>query len=345
MRIMRPIWNGDSKDSPEAPAPPAARWRRRLTAGLVTSVAAIGLATASVTAASAAPLPPAAGIDPGVVAGTSIGANIFYTASNGTVWTLVPGGTATQVSSGKVVGGVSGAYDGSSIVLFGEAANALWYATRTGTTWSNWTSLGAPTGLSVTPQPGAVARGSTSGAYSVYARASDGNIWALDHNASGWGTWHKVGAPPNSDVLAGTGPAVAYINGLSYVLVVSGNAQMYIAQAGQNVFRTTDVYGYTDVTPALTTVPGALVGFARGTNHLPYYHVFNSNTAGWHEITTNPAGNFTSGLAGANTTVAGGSKTYTLGLGPDNQVYLSTGTWPTSPGPAPTFTNWAKVTG
>ena len=56
-----------------------------MAAGLVTSVAAIGLVAASVTAASAAPPPPAAGVDPGVVAGTAIGVNIFYTAGNGTV--------------------------------------------------------------------------------------------------------------------------------------------------------------------------------------------------------------------------------------------------------------------
>jgi hypothetical protein len=344
---MRTIWSGDTARSPVAPAPSAARWKRRLTAGLVTSAAAIGLVAASVTAASAAPPPPAAGVDPAVVAGSSIGVNIFYTAGNGTVWTKSPTGTATQVSNGVVSGGVSGAYDGTHIVLFGEAAGAVWYATRTGTTWSSWSSLGAPTGLTATPEPGAVARGATSGNYSVYARASDGNIWARDHNASGWGSWHRIGAPPNGDVLAGTGPAAAYIDGLSFVLVVSGRTpnQMYIAQAGQNVFRTTDVYGYTDVTPALTTVPGALVGFARGTDHRPYYHVFNARTPGWHLVTTNPVGNFSSSLGAANATVSGGPSTKTVGLGSDSQVYLSTGTWPGSPGPSPSFTGWAKVTG
>jgi hypothetical protein len=341
---MRSIWTGDSVRSPAAPAPSATRWRRRLAAGLVTSVAAIGLVAASVTAASAAPTPPAAGIDPGVVAGTAIGVNIFYTARNGTVWTKSPTGTATQVSDGVVTGGVSGAYDGTHIVLFGEASGAIWYVTRTGTTWSTWSSLGKPTGLTVTAEPGAVARGATSGDYSVYARASDGNMWVRDHNASGWGSWHKIGAPAGG-VLVGTGPSVAYISGVSFVLVVSHTTQMYIAQAGQNVFRTTDTYGYTTVTPALTTVPGALVGFARGTDHKPYYHVFNARTAGWHLVTTNPVGNFTSSLGAANATAIGGPRTETVGLGTDSQVYLSTGTWPGSPGPSPSFTGWAKVTG
>ncbi len=341
---MRPIWTGDSTRSPAAPAPSAARWRRRLAAGLVTSVAAIGLVAASVTAASAAPPPPAAGVDPAVVAGTAIGVNIFYTAGNGTVWTKSPTGTATQVSNGAVTGGVSGAYDGTHIALFGAAAGAVWYATRTGAAWSSWSPLGSPAGLTINPGPGAVARGATSGNYSVYARASDGNIWARDHSASGWGSWHKVGAP-SGGVLAGTGPSVAYISGASFVLVVSHTTQMYIAQAGQNVFRTTDVNGYTDVTPALTTVPGALVGFARGTDHRPYYHVFNASTPGWHLVTTNPVGNFTSSLGAANATVIGGPRTETVGLGADSQVYLSTGTWPGSPGPSPSFTGWGKVTG
>ncbi len=83
---------------------------------------------------------------------------------------------------------------------------AVWYATRTGTTWSSWSSLGKPTGLTVTAEPGAVARGATSGNYSVYARASDGNIWVRDHNASGWGAWHKIGAPAPAVCSPAPGP-------------------------------------------------------------------------------------------------------------------------------------------
>ena len=341
---MRSICTGDSAGSPAAPAPSAARWRRRLAAGLVTSVAAIGLVAASVTAASAAPPPPAAGVDPGVVAGTAIGANIFYTASNGTVLDQVPN---RNCQAGQRRGSDRRRVRRlrrQSYRAVRRGRGAVWYATRTGTTWSSWSSLGKPTGLTVTAEPGAVARGATSGNYSVYARASDGNIWVRDHNASGWGAWHKIGAPAGG-VLAGTGPTVAYSSGVSFVLVVSHTTQMYIAQVGLNVFRTTDVYGYTTVTPALTTAPGALVGFARGTDHRPYYHVFNARTPGWHLVTTNPIGNFSSSLGAANATAIGGPRTETVGLGTDSQVYLSTGTWPGSPGPSPSFTGWAKVTG
>ena len=120
---MRSIWTRYPARSPAASVPSAARWRRRAAAGLVASVAAIGLVAASVTAASAAPPPPAAGVDPGVVAGTAIGVNVFYTAGNGTVRTRLPQPEyPTQVSNGVVAGGVSGAYDGTHIVLFGEAA-------------------------------------------------------------------------------------------------------------------------------------------------------------------------------------------------------------------------------
>ena len=111
----------------------ATQWRWRLTAGLATPLAALGLAAASVTAASAAPLPPAAGVSPAVVAG-GVTPTYFYTAANGTVWTKTETGTATQVSNGKLVGAVSGLYNGSSIILFGEGPDhAVWYTTRTGT--------------------------------------------------------------------------------------------------------------------------------------------------------------------------------------------------------------------
>ena len=84
--VVRSIRNRDHARPPGASGPPALRWRRRLTAGVVTSLAAVGLVAGSVTAASAAPLPPAAGVSPAVVAG-GIGPIYFYTAANGTVWT------------------------------------------------------------------------------------------------------------------------------------------------------------------------------------------------------------------------------------------------------------------
>ena len=188
------------------------RWRWRLTAGLVASLAAAGLATASATAALAAPLPPAAGIAPAVVAGGT-GPVYFYTAANGTVWAKTETGTATQVSNGRVVGAVSGLFDGSRIILFGEGGDhALWYTTGIGTSWSNWASLGG----GITAQPGAVYRGSA-GVYAVFARGTNGAVWARDHTSAGWGAWHSEGG----NLLGGTGPSAAYFGGITWILVAS----------------------------------------------------------------------------------------------------------------------------
>ena len=61
-----------------------------------------------------------------------IGPIYFYTAANGSVWTKTETGAATQVSTGKVVGAVSGLFNGSSIILFGEGTDhALWFTTGT----------------------------------------------------------------------------------------------------------------------------------------------------------------------------------------------------------------------
>jgi hypothetical protein len=323
---MQPIWDGTSPSITAVSPPPVTRWRRRVIAGLATSLAALGLAAASVTVASAAPPPPAPGIAPAAVAGSSVGLNVFYTAANGTVWTQVLGGTPTQVSDGKVVAAVSGLYNGSALILFGEGADhALWTATRTGTTWSNWSSLGG----NVTSKPGAVFRGPASADYSVFVRGGDGAVWGRDHSSSGWGAWHSIGGA----LYGGTGPSAAYFGG-TYVLVAGTNKELYLAHAGVTGFS--PVGGQTAVSPALTTVPGALAAFARGTDSAAYYHRFLSSSPGWHKI----GGVFTTGLAAANTTV-GGSTTYTLGLGTDSQAYLSTGHWTAYP---PTFTGWVKVT-
>ena len=208
----------------------------------------------SVTAASAAPLPPAAGVSPAVVAG-GIGPIYFYTAANGTVWTKTETGAATQVSNGKVVGAVSGLFNGSSIILFGVGTDhALWFTTGSGTNWSSWASLGG----SITAQPAAVYRGSAA-VYSVFARGTNGVVWARDHSSAGWGAWHSEGGY----LYGGTGPSAAYFGGITYILVAGTNKQLYLAEAGLTGFK--PVGGLTTATPALTTAPGALAGFVRGT--------------------------------------------------------------------------------
>jgi hypothetical protein len=323
---MRSIRNRDHAGPAAVSGPPAARWRRRLTAGLVTSLAAFGLATASATAASAAPLPPAAKVTPAVVAG-GIGPIYFYTAANGTVWTKTETGTATQVSNGIVVSAVSGLFNGSTIILFGEGRDhALWFTTGSGTSWANWASLGG----NITSAPGAVWRGSST-VYAVFARGTNGAVWARDHSSAGWGAWHSDGG----NLLGGTAPSAAFFGNITWLLVVGTNKQLYIAEAGLTGFSPAG--GLTTATPALTTAPGALVGFVRGTNNVAYYHRFASTTPGWHSI----GGLFSSGLAAANVAV-GGTLTFTAGLGTDSQVWFDGGNW--SFGNTPHLLGWSPIT-
>ena len=323
---MRSMRNRGHARPPMVSGPPAVRWRRRLTAGVVTSLTAVGLAAASVTAASAAPLPPAAGVSPAVVAG-GIGPIYFYTAANGTVWTKTETGAATQVSNGRVVGAVSGLFNGSSIILFGRGTNhALWFTTGSGTRWSNWASLGG----TLTSAPGAVFRGSAA-VYAVFARGGNGAVWARDHSSAGWGPWHSEGG----NLFGGTAPSAAFFAGITWILVAGTNKQLYIAEAGLTGFS--PVGGLTTATPALTTAPGALVGFVRGTNRVAYFHRFLNTSPGWHQM----GGLFTSGLGAANVAV-GGDLTFTVGLGTNSQVYFDGGNW--SFGYPPHLLGWSPIT-
>jgi hypothetical protein len=299
---------------------------RRLTA-VVASLGVVGLAAIiPATVASAAPPPPAKGIDPGVSA-ASAGVSLFYTAADGTVWTLSAGGTpgtATQVGTGKVATAVSAITAGTSTIVFGTGSGgAVWTATRTSGKWGAWTSLGG----NVTSKPGAVFQGPNVADYAVFGRGPDGAVWGRDHTSAGWGSWHSDGGK----LLAGTGPSAAAING-TFLLVVGTDKQLYTAHAGVTGFVAAG--GQTTASPALTSVPGALVGFVRGTNNVAYYHKFLSTTPGWHAM----GGVFGSGLAAA----ALGSTTYTFGQGTNGQMYRATGSWATYP---PKLSGWVHVTG
>jgi hypothetical protein len=326
---MRSIWNGSRPASSGKRARLAARRRWRLVAGLVTPLAAMGLATAFATAAYAAPPAPSPGITPGAAtAGAGGPVDLFYTATDGTVWTGPAGGTPgpfTQVSNGRLTSGPSAIVAGGTEYVFGQASDhALWWASSgPHGSWTNWSSLGG----NITSKPGAVFRGPSAQDYSVYARGTDGAVWARDHSTAGWGGWHSIGG----NLLTGVGPAAAYISG-TYVLVVGIDKQLYIQHVGVTGF--TKAGGQTTAAPALAAISGALVGFVRGTDSVGYYHRFLNTSPGWNKM----GGVFNSGL----TAVGVGSTTYTFGLGTDNQVYRNIGTWTSYP---PTFSGWAKVTG
>lgn len=329
---MRSIWNGSRLGSTGTRTGLVARWRWRLMAGLmaglVTPLAALGLATAFATAAYAAPPPPGPGITPGAaMAGTGSPVDLFYTAIDGTVWTGPAGGTPgpfSQVSNGKLSSGPAAIVAGGTEYVFGQADHQLWYA-NSGPhgSWTNWISLG---GI-ITSKPGAVFRGPSAQDYSAYARGNDGAVWARDHSTAGWGPWHSLGG----NLLTGVGPAAAFISG-TYVLVVGIDKQLYVQHVGVTGF--TKAGGQTTAAPALAAISIALVGFVRGTDSVGYYHRFLNTSPGWNKM----GGVFNSGL----TAVGAGSTTYTFGLGTDNQVYRNIGTWTSYP---PTFSGWTKVTG
>lgn len=317
-----------------------ARWARAAVSGrarplaaLVAAVAAgMSLVTVFAAAASAAPSPPAPGVTPGAtVAGAT--RDLVYTATDGSVWLKdVAGGPGTPTRvGGRLIGGPSAVFDGNAIVIFGRGTdNRLWDASCPSiTVCGGWEPLGG----TLTSKPGAV--GKSRMVYSVYARGTDGAVWGRDYNF-GWHGWYKVGG----QVLAGTGPAAAYLGG-TYVMMAGTDRHLYIEKLGVTGFSPAG--GTTTADPALTMVfgtagaPNSLVGFVRGTSGAGYYHRFLSSTPGWHSI----GGVLTSGVAAVSDVRAAIPETHTFGLGTDNQVWEKSGTW----APGPSFSGWVRVTG
>jgi len=299
------------------------RFRRTIAAAA--SVGVVGLATViPATMASAAPPGPAAGLNPSVTETATGAVTVYYTASDGSVFTVPGGGgTPSQVGTGRIATAPAAIVAGTTQVVFGvTSGGGLWTATQSGGKWGAWTSLGG----TLTSQPGAAFEGPNAADYAVFARGTNGAVWARDHTSAGWGAWHSDGG----NLLAGTGPAAAADNGV-YLLVVGTNKQLYIAKAGLTGFS--GAGGLTTATPGLASIPGSVVGFVRGTDNVAYYHKFVSTTPGWHAM----GGKFASGLGAA----AAGSGTYTAGQGTDGNVYRATGNWSTYP---PKLSGWGAVT-
>lgn len=305
-----------------------------------------GMCLAAVFAAPAlAQPPPITPPAPGVTPGTAVlppngtpgpWVNMFYTATDGTVWILQGVGTTGVAScgppvpyGGRLVSAPAPIWTGSAEIVFGQGTDGqLWYnqlGTAFGQPWH-------PLGGRLTSKPGAVSLGG--GAYAVFVRGTDGAVWERLHSGGAWHPWQRIGGR----VLAGTGPTAAYLsgNGRVYVGVVGTNRQMYLKAANLST-GFFSIGGQTTASPALTAIsPSALVAFARGTNGAGYYTRYTqaAGAAGWRSI----GGRLTSGLAAGSGTAAGKPTTYTFGLGTNSQVYKNIGTWATSP---PTFSGWS----
>jgi hypothetical protein len=253
---------------------------------------------------------------------------VFWTASDGSVWMHDVGTGVNTSAGGHLVSGPAAITSGNSVLLFGQGPDGqLWFnSCNTVGSCGSWLPLGG----TITSRPGAVFRGPNVADFSVYARGTNGAVWGRDHTTAGWSGWYSAGG----NLLPGTGPAAAYLGG-TYVMAVGTNRQLYIAEAGKTGF--VPAGGSTTTSPGLAAIPSAqgtpaLVGFARGTDNVAYFHRFLSSSPGWHSM----GGGFSSGLSAATWT----GDSVTVGLGTDGQVYESIGSWATYP---PSFNGWHPV--
>jgi hypothetical protein len=302
-------------------------------------------------AARPAPTPPIPGPAPGVAPGLVIadwesppgpGPDLLYLATTGVVWirqqleTINMGGPPT-LYGGRLVSAPAPIFDDrtDTQILFGQGTdNQLWSSGMGGYTMSiqPWHPLGGR----LTAAPAAVSLGG--GAYAVFVRGADGALWERAYSGTAWSSWRSLGGR----LLAGTGPAAAYLTASRqvYVAVVGTDRRLYLTIVGQRT-GFFSIGGQMTVNPALTAIsPSTLAAFARGTNGSGYYNQYRQagGAAGWRSI----GGRLTSGLAAA-TSIGGGSvTTYTMALGADSQVYETKGNWAQDP---PKFSGWTKVTG
>jgi hypothetical protein len=312
------------------------RGRRSATMALAATIAGGGLAAvlAAATASAATAPAPAAGIAPGATAAGSTRV-VGYTATGGSVWLRNLSTGALTPAGGHLASAPGLLAEGGAVLVFGQGPSGhLWEAScslsgRCGA----WQSLGG----TITSSPSAAVVGPAPEEYSVYARGSNGAVWTREHTLGGWGAWRSLGG----NLLAGTGPAAAYVTGDGpYTLVTGTNHELYVEGPGVTGFNPAG--GRTNSSPALTAIPAAqgqpaaLIGFARGTDNAGYYHRFIANTPGWHSM----GGRLTTGPAAFTQNVATIPTTFTYALGTDHQIYENAGTWAA---PTPGLTGWHRA--
>ena len=309
------------------------RGRRLVTQALAATVMGGGLAAvlAAGTASAATAPAPAAGVAPGAtVAGST--RVVGYTATDGSVWLRNLSTGALTPAGGHLVSAPQLMADGSTVLVFGQGTDDhLW---ETSCTLSGgcaaWQSLGG----TITSKPAAAVSGPAPEEYSVYARGGNGALWTRQHTTGGWGAWRSFGG----NLLAGTGPAAAYVYGDGpYTLVAGTNHELYVEGPGVTGFNPAG--GGTNSTPALAAIPAAqgqpaaLIGFVRGTDNAGYYHRFIANTPGWHSM----GGRLTTGMASFTQPVATIPTTFVYAQGTDHQIYQDAADWAV---PTPGLTGW-----
>ena len=331
---------------------PAPRRRRHIIWAIAVLAVMGTVPVSAIGAAAAPPPPPAPGVTPGAVYVSPTENDVFYTATDRTVWVKnLDNGALARVGNGLLVSAPSAIYVGSTVVVFGEGTDhKLWRTVRQATGgYGNWELLGG----AITARPAAVAATLQPSVYYVFVRGTDGAVYQVAGTSSTHGTasFTLVGGR----VLAGTGPAAAYekigaaahgqapdppADESTWVAVAGTNRALYVTQVG--AFPISGQWqsegGQTTASPALTLYQanGSLLAVVRGTNNAAYYRSVPS-AGGWTSI----GGQLNSGLVA---TIDGNTGTaYVYALGTDNQVYQKTANLAASP---PAFSHtWKKVTG
>ena len=301
--------------------------------GGLAAVLAAGTATAATASAATAPAP-AAGIAPGAALAGSTRV-VGYTAAGGSVWLRNLATGSLTSAGGHLASGPGLMGNGSTVLIFGQGPGGhLWETSCTlSGQCGTWQSLGG----TITSSPSAAVSGPSPEQYSVYARGSNGAEWTRQHSTGGWGAWRSLGG----NLLAGTGPAAAYVYGDGpYTLVTGTNHELYVEGPGVTGFNPAG--GRTNSSPALTAIPAAqgqpaaLIGFVRGTNNAGYYHRFLANSPGWHSM----GGRLATGPAAFTQAVATIPTTFVYAQGTDHRIYQDAPDWAA---PTPGLTGWRLV--
>jgi peptidoglycan/xylan/chitin deacetylase (PgdA/CDA1 family) len=231
-----------------------------------------------------------------------------------------------------------------------RATGALWTRTRSGSTWSGWTSLGG----SVVAGPASAAAdadatvfvglgtdtavwqrvrtdagtlgdwtslggtgtskpavAAVSGRRSVAVRGSDRAVWLRELTSAGWGAWRSAGgALASAPVLAATPDGALTVGGIG----TDGALWVRKRSASGTWASWVRVGGTTTAEPVLAAAPGgAVAAMVRGTDGQAWVAVGASGWTGFRRV----GGGLTSGLA----LTAQGATLEAYGYGTDGRIW------------------------